>query len=238
MTRAFAIATLLVCSLSVVPTATAQDDPAAAAKISLRAVLHNPADPYAELYVPDAAGNLVRLNLALEGLTQAQVVSLDDGKLRLFSSDKIDAAKPLANLAASSTVTAGTKRAIAFIFPAAGDAKIPYRLMIINDGPSAFPKAESRVVNLTNLPLAMKAGEHNVKLPPGAAATVPKVTRRNDLNQAQTEFYRKGPGENDWILLAERPMQFTDHIRNIILLYQMPNVPEPQLRTLVDTDLP
>jgi hypothetical protein len=67
---------------------------------------------------------------------------------------------------------------------------------------------------------------------------VPKVAKLNSLNQAQTEFYRKGKGENEWLLLAERPMQFTDGLRNIILIYQMPNVEAPQLRTLVDTDLP
>ena len=133
---------------------------------------------------------------------------------------------------------ADVKRAIVFIFPDAAGAKPPYRMMVINDGAAAFPKAETRVLNLTNLELAMKAGEHSVKLPASKVSTVPKVTRRNDLNQAQTEFYRKGKGANEWQLLAERPMQFTDGIRNIILVYQMPKVEEPQLRTLVDTDLP
>lgn len=238
MTRVLALATLLALSPAAVPTAAAQQDPTAGGRISLRAVLHNPVDPYAEMFVQDATGSLVRLNLALEGLTQAQTVSLSDGRLQLFSSDNVDAAKPLEHLAAFATVPSGTKRAIAFIFPSTADAKVPYRLMVINDGPAAFPKAESRVVNLTSLSLAMKAGEHSVKLPPAAVSRVPKVARRNDLNQAQTEFYRQGAGENDWVLLAERPMQFTDHIRNIILVFQMPNVPEPQLRTLVDTDLP
>jgi hypothetical protein len=230
---------LLACLASVAfgLSAAAQEKPAAA-KLRLRAVLHDPLSPHAELYVRDAAGALVRLNLALEGLTEAQTVPLADGTLQLFSSATVDPAKPLAQLAATVAVPAGVKRAIVFLFPTGGDAKPPYRAMVIDDGPAAFPKGETRVLNLTKLELAMKAGEHSVKLPAAAVSAVPKVTKRNDLNQAQTEFYRKMEGNNEWQLLAERPMQFTDGIRNIILVYQMPKVAEPQLRTLVDTDLP
>jgi hypothetical protein len=233
MTRLFAFLASIACCLS----AAAQEAPAAS-KLRLRAVLHDPLRPHAELYVRDQTGTLVRLYLALEGLTEAQNVSLTGGALQLYTSNTINPAKPLENLAATVAVPADVKRAIVFIFPAAAGAKPPYRMMVINDGAAAFPKAETRVLNLTNLELAMKAGEHSVKLPASKVSTVPKVTRRNDLNQAQTEFYRKGKAANEWLLLAERPMQFTDGIRNLILVYQMPNVEEPQLRTLVDTDLP
>jgi hypothetical protein len=233
MTRLFAC----LLSLALCLTAAAQQPPADS-KLRLRAVLHDPLNPHAELYVRDATGALVRLYLALEGLTEAQNVSLPDGSLQLFSSATIDPAKPLEHLAATVAVPADVKRAIVLVFPAGGDAKPPYRMMVISDGAAAFPKAESRVVNLTRLQMAMKAGEHSVKLPASSVSKVPKVAKLNSLNQAQTEFYRKGKGENEWLLLAERPMQFTDGLRNIILIYQMPNVEAPQLRTLVDTDLP
>jgi hypothetical protein len=233
MTRLLAILATLALGVS----AAAQDAPAAS-KLRLRAVLHDPLNPHAELYVRDATGALVRLYLALEGLTEAQNVSLSGGALQLFTSNTIDPAKPLEHLAATATVPANVKRAIAFIFPAAAGAKPPFRMMVIDDGAAAFPKAESRVLNLTPLELAMKAGEHSVKLPASKVSAVPRVAKRNALNQAQTEFYRKGKGANEWLLLAERPMQFTDEIRNIILVFQMPNVEQPQLRTLVDTDVP
>jgi len=207
----------------------------AATKRRLRAVLHDPISPFAELYVRDTAGTPTRLNLAMEGLTDAQTVSVQNGTLQLFSSATIDPAKPLAHLAATVAVPADVSQAIVFIFPAGADAKPPYRMMVLNDAAAAFPKGETRVLNMTKLQLAMKAGEHSVKLPPAAVSAVPKVTKLNDLNQAQTEFYRKGEGENEWLLLAERPMQFTDGVRNIILMYQMPNVEEPQLRTIIDT---
>lgn len=218
-------------------TAVAQQPPAAA-KLRLRAVLHDPLAPFAELYVRDSAGAMVRLNLALEGLTEAQNVSLQEGSLQFFTTKEVDPAKPLENLAATVKVPAGVNRAIVLIFPAGADAKPRYRMMVVDDGAAAFPKAETRVLNLTKLQMAMKAGEHSLKLPASALTAVPKVTKLNDLNQAQTEFYLKGKAENDWLLIAERPMQFAEQARNLILLYQMPNVETPQLRTLTDTDLP
>jgi hypothetical protein len=229
---------LLACIVTAALSLTAAAQQPAATKLRLRAVLHDPVNPYAELYLRDAAGGMVRLNLAMEGLTDPQTVALDGGNLRVFSSATIDPAKPLANLAATVAVAADVKQAIVFLFPAGADAKPPYKMMVLNDAPAAFPKGETRVLNMTRLQLAMKAGEHAAKLPPAAVTAVPKVTKLNDLNQAQTEFYRQGEAATDWILLAERPMQFTNGVRNIILIYQMPNVEEPQLRTLIDTGTP
>jgi hypothetical protein len=202
-------------------------------KIRLRAVLHDPLKPYAEMYFQGVAGGMERLNLAVEGLTEAQTVAVQKGTLRLFSSAKIDPAKPLANLAATVTVPAEIKRAIVFILPAAADAKQPYQLMVLNDSFAAFAKGESRVINMTRLPLAVKAGEHAVEVPAGKITKIPPVTKVNDLNQAQTTFYRKL--ETEWSLLSERPTQYTPEVRNIFLMFVMPNVEEPQIRTIIDT---
>jgi hypothetical protein len=204
-----------------------------ATKIRLRAVLHDPLKPYAEMYFQGVAGGLERLNLAVEGLTDAQTVAVQKGTLRLFSSAKVDPAKPLANLAATVTVPAEIKRAIVFILPAAADAKPPYQLMVLNDSFAAFAKGESRVINMTRLPLAVKAGEHAVEVPAGKITKIPPVTKVNDLNQAQTTFYRKL--ETEWSLLSERPTQYTPEVRNIFLMFVMPNVEEPQIRTIIDT---
>jgi hypothetical protein len=185
------------------------------------------------MYFQGVAGGMERLNLAVEGLTEAQTVALQKGTLRLFSSAKVDPAKPLANLAATVTVPAEVKRAIVFILPAAADAKPPYQLMVLNDSFAAFAKGESRVINMTRLPLAVKAGEHAVEVSAGKITKIPPVTKVNDLNQAQTTFYRKL--EAEWSLLSERPTQYTPEVRNIFLMFVMPNVEEPQIRTIIDT---
>lgn len=205
----------------------------ASTKLKIRAVLHNPTNPYAELYVPGAAGTMERLNLAMEGLTAAQVAVTRNGVLSLYSSATVDPAKPLDKLAATGTVPQGVKQAIVLILPAAPGAKLPYQLMILNDSLAAFPKGESRVVNMTRLPLAIRAGEHAKEVPPAKITTVPQVTKVNDLNQAQTTFYRRDGKQ--WILLSERPTQYTADVRNIFLMFLLPNIEEPQIRTLIDT---
>ena len=210
--------------------------PEASVKVRIRAVLHDPLKPFAAMYVPGPASALVRLNLALEGLTESQGVTLPKGVLQLYASPTIDPARPAANLLASVQVPAGVTQAIIFILPAGDKAPLPYKLMVLNDSLAAFGMGESRVINLTTLPLAIKAGEHSKDVPPASVAAVPPVTKVNNLNQAQTQFYRKA--EKEWVLLAERPMQYTAALRNIFLMYLMPNVAEPQIRTLVDTSTP
>ena len=97
----------------------------------------------------------------------------------------------------------------------------------------AFAMGGSRVINMTSMPLAIKACEHSKEIPPARIVSVPRVAKVNDMNQAQPVFYHKA--NNDWQVLAERPMQYTKTLRNIFLIYLMPNVAEPQIRTLIDT---
>ena len=208
-----------------------------AGKLRLRTVLHDPLRGQAELYVRDAGGSLVPLYLAREGLSEAQLVSLNEKALELYKSPEIDPENPLEQLAARVAVPKGVSRGIVLIVPSGKETGPAYRMMLINDDPKVFKKGESRVLNLTSLSMAMKAGEHSGKLPPAAMTPIPPVKERNDLNQAQTSFYQKGESEDEWLLVAERPMQFTDTVRNIILIYGMPNSKMPRLRTLIDTEL-
>jgi len=210
---------------------------AATRKLSIRAVLHDPLKPQAELYVPLKEGALERLYLAIEGLTHPQEVVVTDGKLQFFSSPIIDPEKLLENLAAAVKVPDSLTRAIVFVIPSAKESQLPYRLVVLNDDPEAFPKGETRVINMTAVPLAMKAGEHSLKLPAAKITTLPVVKKLDHMNRAPTEFYRAGDAANPWILFAERPMHFSLNARNLILFYPMPGLKEPRLRTLIDTTL-
>jgi hypothetical protein len=217
-------------------TLAAAAQPEATVNVRIRAVLHDPMKPFVAMYVAGTSGALVRLNLALEGLTEPQNASLSKGCLHLYSSPTVDPASPLANRLASVNFPAGVKQAIIFILPAGEKAPLPYKILVFNDSAATFAKGESRVLNLTNLPLAIKAGEHALEVAPAKIAAVPRVTNVNAMNQAQTLFYAKL--DKDWVLLAERPMQYTDALRNIFLVYLMPNVAAPQIRTLIDTRTP
>lgn len=210
---------------------------AAARKLSLRAVLHDPLKPQTDLFVPVKEGELEILYLSLEGLTDPQEVQLADGVLRLYTSPTIDPEKPLENLAATLTVPEALTRAVVFIFPSGKEAGPAYRMVVLNDDPRVFPKGETRVLNMTALALAMKAGEHAVKLPSAKISSVPVVKKLDHMNRAPTEFYRPGDGDTEWILFAERPMQFSLSARNLVIVYQMAGLKEPRVRTLVDTTL-
>ena len=210
--------------------------PEAGVKTRIRAVLHDPMHPFAELYVAGAEGTRIRLNLAMEGLTEPQMVSLPKGLLQLYSSPTFDSAKPLANLVGSVSVPGDVKQAIILILPAGEKGKLPYQLMVLNDAYASFARGESRVINMTRLPFAITAGEHSLEVAPARIVAVPRVTRVNAMNQAQTLFYRKV--DKEWIMLSERPMQYTDTLRYIFLVYVMPNVDDPQIRTLLDTSPP
>lgn len=208
---------------------------AASRKLRIRSVLHDPVKRHADLYVPMADGGRDFLYLAMEGVSEPQQVVLTDGMLQLFDSDAIDADKPLDGLVATARVPDSVQRAIVFLFPAGEDARLPYRLIVLNDDGRAFPKGETRVLNMTAQPLAMKAGEHNVQLPAAKISPVPPVKKVNHMNRAQTAFYRRGEDPTPWVLFAERPMQFTPTSRHLVIIYQLPGLKEPRLRTLVDT---
>ena len=125
------------------------------------------------------------------------------------------------------------KQAIALIVPVGTGSGTAYRMMLIDDSQPAFPMGESRLINLTSQELACRAGEHRKVVKPASVESIPKVTQVNDMNQAPAQFYQKSGDQ--WTLLSERPTQFTGALRNIFLLYTMPNVPEAQVRTLIDT---
>jgi hypothetical protein len=220
-------------------TVAALAQPEASVKIRIRAVLHDPMKPFVAMYVLGAGGALERLNLALEGLTETQTVTLSKGMLHLYALPTVYAAVPAAPAAkrlASVAVPDEVKHAILILLPAAAQAPLPYQLLVINDAATAFAMGESRVLNLTKMPLAIQAGEHKLEVAPAKITAVPPVTQVNHMNQAQTLFYQKV--DKDWLLLSERPMQYTHALRNIFLIYLMPNVDEPQIRTLIDTTGP
>lgn len=212
---------------------------AATRKLQLRSVLHDPLKPQADLFVPVEDGGRDFLFLALQGMSETQQVLLTDGMLRLFDTEEIDPEKPLAGMVAATRIPDAVQRAILLIFPSGkGDSKLPYHLIVINDDGRSFPKGESRVLNMTARPMAMKAGEHNVKLPPAKISPVPAVKQVNHMNQAPTSFYRQGDEEIPWILVAERPMQFVPDSRHLIIVYQLPGTKAPRLRTITDAGAP
>jgi hypothetical protein len=203
------------------------------APVMIRAAYHNPVKPVAEFFIADQAGAIVPLNLNSEGLSYAQMTVPVNGSLVIYKNKMVDPKNPQASVAASTKIPTDWKRLIVLIFPGTAQADQPdYRLLLINDAPTAFKKGESRVINLTQAETALQAGEHKLSLPSGKVTEVPAVKKVNDFNMAQTNFYYKEGAE--WVAFTERQLQFMDTTKRIFLVYLTPGSTQPFVTTLVD----
>ena len=225
----------LVSALAVVvlfPTAGHAQQNAPTASFQVRAVLHDPVNPVAELYLPDPAGQVVKLKLIGEGLSEAQATTPVNGSLILYNKPVVDPKNPGPSLAASVKIPAGMKRAIVVVLPSAPDTKPAYRMVLIDDSPGAFTGGESRVLSLVSFEAALQAGEHKLPVKPASVTKVPAVKQVNEFNMAQTNFYYK-EGEA-WVAFTERQLQYLKEFRRIFLVYLTPGSTQPFVTTIVD----
>lgn len=204
-----------------------------AAMFPIRAVLHDPVNPAAELYLPDQTGQIVKLKLVAEGLSEQQIAVPVNGSLVLYNKAVVDRQNPAASLAASARITDGMKRALVVVVPNKAGASPAYRMLLIDDSPGAFPGGESRVVNMAGFDAALEAGEHKLPLKSAQITRVPEVTKCDEFNMAQTNFYFKD-GEA-WTPFTERRLQYLKEFRRIFLVYLTPGSTQPFVTTIVDT---
>jgi hypothetical protein len=221
---------ILACAGLVFP-AIAQD--AAQPAVQIRAVLHDPMSPTAELFYPDATGHPTPLEFRPKDLTSPLIMRPVEGTLVLRDTATIDPKNPAAGIAATLKLPPDLRRAILIVLPAPDDSKLPYRLLLIDDSEKAFPKGESRVLSLIGVKTAVQAGEHKVPLDPGKISPIPSVRKVNDFQMAQTNFYYQH-GEV-WIPFTERQLQFTDACRRIFIVHATPGALQPTITTIVDT---
>ena len=208
----------------------------AAAPIQIRAVLHDPVNPTAALFLSDQAGGIVKLEFRPQDLSAPQLTIPVNGSLVLYDRANIDPKKPEASLAASCKIPPNTKRGVVVVLPSPAGAKPAYRMVFIDDSAKAFPQGESRVLTLLPVEAAIEAGEHKLPIHPGQIANLPPVKKVNEYNMAQTNFYYK-QGEA-WTAFTERQLQFLDGFRRIFIVHVTPGALSPTVTTIVDTAAP
>ena len=221
--RTFAAAAILIVSTL---SSSAQDK-----EIVIRALLHDPVNPVAHLFVGKPGGTMSPVEFVYENFSKPVSAPVKDGNLSLFTTEIIDPEKPLASLAATAKVPAGTNSLIAVLVPS-GEEFPPYKMALINDEPSAFPWGESKALNLTSADFAIEVGEHKLLLPGGKLTAIPEVRKLNEYNRAQTNFHYKH--EEKWLLAAERQMQYVKQLRRLFILYRAPSAVSPDVLTVVD----
>jgi hypothetical protein len=207
-----------------------------ATPVQIRAVLHDPVNSTAELFLTDHTGAVVKLGLRPEDLSRPQVTVAVNGSLVLYDKAAIDPKVPEASLAASCKIPPNTKRGVVVILPSPAGSKPAYRMVFLDDSAKAFPKGESRILTLIPLEAAIEAGEHKLPIHPGVITNLPPVKKVNEYNMAQTNFYFK-QGEA-WTAITERQLQYLDDIRRIFIVNTTPGAPQPTVDTIVDTTTP
>lgn len=203
------------------------------APVRIRAVLHDPARPIAELFYTDKGGVVTPLDFRPQDLSEPLYILPVDGSLMLHDKATVDPANPAASLAASVKLPPDLKRAVVVVLPGPAGGKPAYRMVLIDDSEKAFPKGESRALSLIKVETAIQAGEHKLPVHPGKITAVPLVKKVDDFNMAQTNFYYK-QGEA-WVAFAERQLQYQEAVRRIFIIHATPGAVQPTVTTIVDT---
>jgi hypothetical protein len=155
-----------------------------------------------------------------------------NGSLVLYDKAAVDPKNPAASLAASVILPPNLKRALVILVPAPAGEKPAYRMLVIDDSAKAFPAGESRVLPLIGVETAIQAGEHRLPVHPGKITNVPPVTKRDEYNMAQTNFYYKK--SDSWEPFTERQLQYLDVCRRIFIVHATPGALQPTVTTIVD----
>ena len=223
-------------ALFALPIAAQAQQKEAATPIQIRAVLHDPAHPTADLYYTDDKGAVVKLGFRPKDLSKPLLTLPVNGSLVLYDTANVNPEKPEASLAATCKIPPNTKRGVVVVLPSPVGTKPAYRLVFIDDSAKAFPKGESRILTLLPVEAAIEAGEHKLPIHPGVIANLPAVKKVDNFNMAQTNFYYK-QGES-WTAFTERQLQYLDGVRYIFIVYAMPGALQPSVGTIVDTTTP
>ena len=201
--------------------------------VRIRAVLHDPLNPVANLFFMNQEGAVMPLELRPKALSAPFLTLPSNGMLVLFDKANIDLENPAASLAASAKLPADLRQAIVVIVPAPEGQKPAYRLLVLDDSEKAFPGGEARMLSLVGVNTAVEAGEHKVGIPPGKWTRLPPVRKVNDFNMAQTNFYYQH-GEQS-VAFAERQLQYIDASRRLFIIHATPGAQQPTVTTIVDT---
>lgn len=227
------IRTLLTTSAIVLLSLPAMGQTAKAPSVRMRAVLVDPVNPVVDLFVRDPSGKMLKVGLIADNLSEAQVAAPTNGSLVIYDTATVNPEKPEVGVVGTTKIPADLNRIIVVLVPAATGSTPKYRLVVIDDSPSGFPKGESRVLSLVPVETALEAGEHKLPISPGKLTNVPPVRKVNEFNMAQTNFYYREGGT--WVPFTERQLQFLDEFRRVFLVHVSPGATHPSVTTILDT---
>lgn len=200
--------------------------------VQMRAVLVDPVNPVVDLFVRGANGEMAKVPLIADNLSENLVALPSNGSLVFYNIANVNPEKPKEGVVGTAKLPANARRVIVVIVPGPDKNDPSYRTVVIEDTPGAFPKGESRVLSLVPVETAIEAGEHKLPLPSGKLTRIPAVRKVNDFNMAQTNFYFREGGS--WVPFTERQLQYLDEFRRIFLVHVSPGAIQPSVTTILD----
>jgi hypothetical protein len=203
--------------------------------LQIQAILQDPVNPGASFYVKTSPTEYGKLELLAERFSDAIQVTATDNVIAFYGSAPADP-KLRPPVLAAVTITPGMQRCKLLITPQAPDGKTPYRLLVIDDTPGAFPYGESRIANLTSASLAMQAGSTKIPLPPGIISALEPIKSVDENYMGQTNFYIKSATKNQWAPFVERQVPYLKSVRRIFIIYATPGAVQPAIRTVMENE--
>lgn len=223
---------LLVCCLAIGLPLAGHGQDAASAPVEIRAVLHDPIQPTADLFLLEEKGKIVRLGLVPEGLSATQKVMSDKGSIALYKTATPDPKNLAASLVATLKIPANARKVMVVFFRMPAGQQPMFKGVVIEDTAQAFPAGTSQCLNLLPIESAIEIGEHKLPVKPGTLIKVPEVRKRDAFNMAQANFYIKKDGA--WEPFEERQLQFLKDYRRIFIVHRTPGALSPSINTILD----
>ena len=135
--------------------------------------------------------------------------------------------KPLA----SATIPAGVKAAVLVFIPSQNAAQ-PWRVLVLEDSPSAYPDGGAVVANVYDKDIRCVLGEHKIQLQPSKTHGFTQPTTRDDFNMAEVMFqFQNGEA---WRTASESRLRFLKGLRYLMIAYVDPASGRPRLFTCQD----
>lgn len=200
---------------------------AAPRELQIRAYLHQPqAKSEVVLQILASRGEKVAIAWRREDWSERFITKIEGSELLFVD----QAGAP----AARATVPENTNQILVLLAPdSSAQAKLPFRALVLDAAATAFPWGTSIVVSmLAKEEVAIEAGEHRLSIPAGKITKVPMVTKRDDFNMAQVNFYTRE--EEQWAPFTERRLQFVDDLRRVFIVFPSPGSAQPFVTTLID----
>lgn len=198
-----------------------------------------PGEPPPPMAITAADGKRVPCEVPVGSLSPPVGCRAERGVIRFYQADAAGAkADPAAapRVLAEATVPGKADTLIVVFVPAGDQAALPWRTVVLEDTPQAFPDGGAVVANFHRSELRFLIGEHRVQLNPGLTKPVARPERRDDFNMAPVMFQFNHEGQ--WRAASESMLRFTPGLRYLIIGYEDPASKRPRLFTCADTAAP